>query len=148
MTTAAQGGTPDLSGTWRLDRDLTTADLRWERTSILVVEQSGDEVRFDHYDGERFIGAERFIIDNTERPRYTTRLERAYARVKWDKNRLVVSTRSFLDVYGYQWYTMVDRWELSPDGETLSNKSSDGKVLVYNREHPSVPATSPPNNKN
>ena len=56
---------------------------------------------------------------------------RAYARARWKENKLVVTTRSFLDIYGYQSYSSEDRWELSADGKTLSNKSSDGKVTVF-----------------
>ncbi len=128
---AAQSGLPDFSGTWRLDRDLTTADLRRNKTSILVVYQSLDEVRFDYFDNQRPLGSETFVPDGQERFRYKTRLERAYARTRWEKNGLVITTRSFLDANGYQSYNMADRWELSSDGKTLTNKSSDGKAMVY-----------------
>ncbi len=37
---------PNLSGTWRLDRDLTTADMRWDKTDTLIIGQSGNEIRF------------------------------------------------------------------------------------------------------
>lgn len=131
VAAAAQSGTPAFSGTWRLDRDLTTADLRWNKITVLTVTQSGEEVRFQYFDPDRLLGSETFVIDGEERPRYSTRLARAYARARWDKNKLVVTTRVFLDVYGYQSYSEADSWELSEDGTTLTDKSSDGKVMVY-----------------
>lgn len=131
LVAAAQTGVPTLSGTWRLDRDLTTADLRWNKTTFLLVSQSEEGIRFDYFDGQRSLGSETFVPDGQERPRYKTRLERAYARTRWDRNELVIVTRSFLDHFGYQSYSMTDRWELSPDGKTLTDKSSDGKAMVY-----------------
>jgi hypothetical protein len=131
VAAAAQAEMPAFSGTWRLDRDLTTADLRWNKITILTVSQSDEEVRFRYFDRDRLLGSETFVTDGEERPRYSTRLARAYARARWDENELVVTTRVFLDVYGYQSYNEADRWELSEDGQTLTDKSSDGKMMVY-----------------
>ena len=139
---AAQAEMPAFSGTWRLDRDLTTADLQWNKITILTVTQSDEEVRFHYFDRDRSVGSETFVTDGEERPRYRTRLARAYARARWDKNELVVTTRVFLDVYGYQSYNEADRWELSADGKTLTDKSSDGKVMVYYKLN--VEPSSPP----
>jgi hypothetical protein len=140
---AAQAEMPAFSGTWRLDRDLTTADLRWNKITILTVTQSDEEVRFHYFDRDRSVGSETFVTDGEERPRYSTRLARAYARARWDKDELVVTTRVFLDVYGYQSYNEADRWELSEDGKTLTDKSSDGKVMVYYKLKVE-PSSSPP----
>jgi hypothetical protein len=126
-----------MSGKWHLDRDLTTADLRWNKLTDLVVEQSDGRVRLDYFDHDRPMGSETFITDNRERPRYTTRIERAYARARWAGHDLVVRTRSFLDLEGYQSFNEIDRWQLSDDGHTLKNLSSDGKALVFYRVSPS-----------
>mgnify|MGYP005811093481 CR=1 FL=1 len=128
---------PNLSGVWKLDRDLTNADLRRFRTTTLVITQSYDEVRFDRYDGKNLYATDTFLTDGKERPRYTTRIERAYARAHWDKKKpeLVITTRSFLDLDGYQSYNDVDIWTVSPDGETLTHKQIDGKVIIYYRDH-------------
>jgi hypothetical protein len=83
------------------------------------------------------------VTDGEERPSYSTRLARAYARARWDKNELVVTTRVFLDVYGYQSYSEADRWDVSDDGKTLTDKSSDGKVMVYYKLEVE-PGSSPP----
>ncbi|HEV8523140.1 MAG TPA: hypothetical protein VGQ71_01465, partial [Terriglobales bacterium] len=53
VAAAAQAQMPDFSGTWRLDRDLTTADLRWNKITILTVSQSDGEVRFHYFDRDR-----------------------------------------------------------------------------------------------
>jgi len=124
---------PYMSGTWRLDRDLTTADLRSNKTNRIVVRQLADNIRIQYFHDDQFLGAEAFIADWIERPRYQTRIERAYARVRWEKDGLLIRTRSFLDAQGYQSYTMEDRWELSDHGETLTDRGSDGKLMVYYR---------------
>lgn len=134
---------PDISGRWKLDRDLTTEDLRWNRTTGLFIRQSDEQVRITYLDGERPIGTDVFTTDWEERPRYVTRIERAYARAKWDNNGLVIHTRSFLDIFGYQSYNMDDRWELSPDRQTLTDRSSDGKVMVFYRVKSVGSATAP-----
>ncbi|MFB3915870.1 MAG: hypothetical protein ACE14M_04030 [Terriglobales bacterium] len=128
---------PNLSGIWKLDRDLTNADLRRFKTSTLVVTQTYDEVRFDRYDGKNLYASDTFLTDGKERPRYTTRIERAYSRARWDKKnpQLVITTRSFLDLDGYQAYDDIDIWQVSADGETLTNKQRDGKVIVFYRDH-------------
>jgi len=130
-------GVPNLSGMWKLDRDLTTADMRWNKTTSLVVTQTLDEVRFDRYSGTKLFASDLFLTDGKERPRYTTRIERAYARARWDKKNpvLVITTRSFLDLDGYQSYNDVDFWSVSKDGETLTHKQCDGRVVTYFRDH-------------
>ncbi len=124
---------PDISGTWRLDRDRTTADLRWNKTDRIVVRQSEEDIRIQYFRDRQLLGTEMFITDWVERPRYKTRIERAYARVRWEEDELLIRTRSFLDAEGYQSYTMEDRWELSEGGETLTDKGSDGKLTVFYR---------------
>jgi hypothetical protein len=129
-----QTAVPNLTGTWRLDRDRTTENLARVKTDTIVIEESVEEIRFEYYDRDhREFGAETFITDGFERPRYVTRIERAYARAEWKGNRLVIRTRSFLDQQGYQSYIVFDSWERSADGETLINNSSDGKAMVYYR---------------
>jgi hypothetical protein len=125
---------PYLGGRWILDRDLTTADLRWNKTTAVEVSQSDEDIRFDYFDHNRHFASDTFTTDWQERPRYVTRIERAYARARWQKDGLVIHTRSFLDLEGYRSYSMDDRWELSPDGKTLIERSSDGKVMVFYKD--------------
>src|SRR5512133_2394151 len=97
---------PDISGTWHLDRDLTTADMRWNKTNRMVVRESADSIVMQYFHDDQSLGEDTFVPDWFERPRYKTRIERAYARVRWEKHGLLIRTRSFLDVLGYQSYTM------------------------------------------
>lgn len=128
---------PYLGGRWRLDRDLTTEDLTWNKTEVIEIRQSDDDVRFDYFDRNGHLFArDTFTTDWYERPRYVTRIERAYARARWDNGSLEILTRSFLDLEGYRSYSMSDRWELSPDGQELFDKSSDGKVMVFTKLPP------------
>lgn len=137
---AAVAQAPDFSGTWKLDRDLTTADMRWDKTDSIIVGQSQDDVRFEYFDRDRRpIGTNVFTADNIERPWYKTRMERAWARAHWQQARLVVESRVNLDFQGYQYYNGLETWELSPDGKTLINRLRDGKAEVFQKQAPATP---------
>jgi hypothetical protein len=124
----------DMSGTWKLVREKSKGPSLAKAPTELDVTQRGDEVKFDFmHDGEAS-GSESFLADNVERSRYTTRIERAFARVRWDDNTLVVTTRHFLDPLGYQTFSETDSWVLSRDRKTVINNVSDGSILVYERE--------------
>ncbi len=128
---------PNLSGTWKLDRDLTTADMRWDKTDTLIISQSGDEIRFEYFDRDaRPLGTNSFTTDNVERRWYKTRMERAWARAHWQDSKLVITSHVNLDLQGYQYYLGYESWELSPDGKTLINRLRDGKVIVYEKVPP------------
>ena len=129
----AQTKVPNLSGTWKLDRDKTTADLSRDKTTQLVVSQTQEDVRFDYYENDHLLGSDVFVPDGKERKRYETRVERAVSKARWHKGALLVTTWVYLDPQGYQSYTITDRWEVSPDGKTLTDKTSDGKKIVYQR---------------
>jgi len=134
---------PDLSGRWKLDRDRSSgASLRHAATEMDIT-QRGDEVKFIYYSGDTVTGSESFLADNIERERYTTRIERAYLKVHWQKDDLVLITRHVLDVSGYQAYSETDSWLLSADRQTLTAKLSDGSLLVYTKEavdsEPAIP---------
>lgn len=130
----AQAQAPDLSGAWKMDRDLTTADMRWDKTDTLVISRSGEELRFEYSDRDgRPLGTNAFSADNLEHPWYKTRMERAWARTHWQQGKLVIESHVNLDLQGYQYYNGYETWELSPDGKTLINRLRDGKAVVYER---------------
>jgi len=120
---------PNLSGIWKLDRDLTTA--RYVTDDTLVVRQSKTRVKFIYHTGDKITGTDVFVTDGVEQNRYTTRIERAYYRARWKADELVVVTLHVLDALGYQSYRETDSWVLAKDGKTLIEKLSDGKVAVY-----------------
>jgi hypothetical protein len=133
---------PDLSGKWKLDRDRSAGPSLPRAATALDITQRGDEVKFIYYSGGGATGSESFLADGVERDRYSTRIERAYARVRWQKDDLIIITRHVLDALGYQAYSETDSWLLSGDRQTLTAKLSDGSLLVYERE-PSDPAIPP-----
>lgn len=121
----------NLAGTWKIDQDRSTAapDL----TTQLVIEQSGDAIRFDYYEGKRLASSERFIADRRSRERYRTQLGKSFATVRWQKGALVIETTTGMDTEGLQNYNSTERWSVSADGKTLTMKSGDGKVKVFTR---------------
>jgi hypothetical protein len=136
LIAAAAAQTRDFSGTWKLDRDLTTADLRWDKTDTLVLSQSDRAARFEFFDRDgHLFGTDTFTTDDVERPRYKTRIERAYSRARWQRGKLVIVSRVNLDLQGYQSYNAYESWELSGDGKTLVNRLSDGKAIVYEKQY-------------
>jgi len=124
----------DLSGTWKLVREKSKGPSLAKAATELEITQRGDEVKFDFFHDGEPSGSESFLADNVERSRYTTRVDRAYSRVHWDKDILIIVTRHFLDALGYQTFNDTDSWALSRDRNTITNNVSDGSVLVYERD--------------
>jgi len=125
---------PDLSGKWKLNHDRSSGPSLRKAATALDITQRGDEVKFTYYSGGVVTGTESFLADGVERDRYTTRIERAYYKVQWQKDDLVIVTRHLMDVFGYQTYSETDSWLLSENRQTLTAKLSDGSVLVYEKE--------------
>ncbi|HVP42903.1 MAG TPA: hypothetical protein VMS96_05695 [Terriglobales bacterium] len=120
---------PNLSGIWKLDRDLTTAP--YVKDDILVVRQSKQRVKFIYQTDGNVTGTDVFVTDGKEMDRYKTRIERAYYRAAWKADELVIVTQHVLDALGYQSYKETDSWTLDAEGKTLTQHLSDGKVAVY-----------------
>jgi hypothetical protein len=136
-------GIPDLSGHWKLDRDRSSGQSLRRAATELEITQRGDEVKFLYYEGNKVTGMESFLADGIERDRYTTRIEKAFLKVYWQKDDLIMTTRHIMDVFGYQAYSETDSWLLSADRQTLTAKLSDGSLLVYEKEasdpEPAIP---------
>jgi hypothetical protein len=125
---------PDLSGSWRLNRERSTGPWVPKAATALEITQRGDEIKFVYFSAETRTGSEAFLADGLERDRYSTRIERAFAKAQWHGDELVIITRHTLDQFGYQTYSETDTWTLSTDRKTLTNKLSDGSVLVYEKQ--------------
>jgi len=134
MALAVVKNIPDFSGRWKLDRERSSGRSLRQASTSLEITQRGDEVKFVYYSSGAATGSESFLADDIERDRYTTRIERAYYKVHWQKDELVIATRHVMDLLGYQAYSDTDSWLLSEDRQTLTAKLSDGSVLVYERE--------------
>lgn len=134
---------PDLSGRWKLNAERSSGRSLRQAATALEITQRGDEIKFVYYNAGARTGSESFLADDIERGRYETRIERAYAKVHWRKDDLIIETRHVMDVLGYQAYSETDSWLLSEDRQTLTAKLSDGTVLVYEKDaadsDPAVP---------
>ncbi len=120
---------PNLSGVWKLDRDLTTAS--YVKDDILIVRQTKRRIKFIYQTDGKVTGTDIFVTDGKEMDRYKTRIERAYYRAAWKADELVIVTQHVLDQVGNQSYKETDSWTLDADGKTLTQHLSDGKVAVY-----------------
>ncbi len=121
---------PNLSGTWNIDI-FKSANLPF---SHIVVTQDEISVHFDYYQGRKQMASETFILDGRERPRWENNITRGYARAKFEKGQLVITTRVVTDQQGDQSYMEVDKWVVSPDGLILTYKPADGKTVIYVRK--------------
>ena len=135
---------PDLSGRWKLDQELSRGPSLRRAATQMDITQRGDEVKFVYYSGGEVTGSESFLADDIERDRYVTRIERAYSKVHWKNNDLIVVTRHVMDLSGYQAYSETDSWLLSEDRQILTAKLSDGTVLVYKKEASDLDPVVPP----
>ncbi len=120
---------PNLSGVWKLDRDLTTAS--YVKDDTLIVHQTKVRVKFVYQTDGKVTGTDVFVTDGKEMDRYKTRIERAFYKASWKTDRLVIVTQHVLDLFGYQSYKETDSWTLDDGGKTLTQHLSDGKVAVY-----------------
>jgi hypothetical protein len=127
---------PDLSGKWRLNRELSTADPRFMKDDSMIVTQKGNEVKFAYFIDDKADGAETIVVDGIDHRRYVTRIERAYARASWGNEELVIRTKHVMDDLGYQFYDEIERWVLSANHRTLVNQLPDGKKIVWEWEGP------------
>ncbi len=130
---------PNFSGTWNIDIFKST-NLPF---SHIIVSQDEIRIHFDYFQGRKQMGSETFVLDGRERPRWENNINRGYARAKFEKGQLVITTRVVTDQEGNQSYMEVDKWVMSPDGSVLTYKPADGRTVIYVRKK--EPADSPGN---
>lgn len=140
---AAQTAAPNLAGRWKLDLDASTGTPPVPGASLLIVSQSEDDMQFQ-WEGNNgsLLAGESFPTDWSSNRRFSTRTQVGYARAHWRDNQFVVETKVVMDVDGYQSFSYTERWTISRDGKTLTQTSSDGKKLVFERV-PDAPADVP-----
>ena len=129
-----QSAPVNLAGSWRLDAVASTLKNIGRAATQIVITQSDDEIQFDYVAGEKSLGSDVFALNGRERQRYSSRVERAYSRARFNKNQLTITTRGVLDVTGEQQYTDTETWTLSPDGKTLTNDPKDGNLFIYRKD--------------
>lgn len=131
---AAQTSIPNLSGRWKLDMDASTGAPPVTGTSLVEVSQTEDDVQFQYESARGTVLAEEtFPTDWSFNRRFATRTQIGRVRARWQGKQLIVETSVVLDVTGEQTFSYTENWSVSPDGRTLTQKSSDGKKLVFER---------------
>ncbi len=90
---------PNFTGTWKLDQDASTGTPAAKGASILVINQSGDDLTFDYYassNGKRgdLIQTTSYSTDGRERRGNKIRTYVTYVRSYWHRNTLVLQARN------------------------------------------------------
>ncbi len=136
---AAKDMPVNFSGTWKLNMKKSKGAPDWRPDTVLVVLQSPYQVHFAYFlnaDVEKPFQNYDYVTNGKERQLYAVATEIAYGSAHWNnKNILEVRTHHVVraEVADTDW-TETDVWTLSADGKTLTNKSSDGKILVYDKQ--------------
>jgi len=129
----------DFSGTWKLNMQKSKGAPDWRPDTVLVVLQSPYQVHFVYFlNGAAPTPFEThdYVTNGKESKLYGNGNEEAYASVRWT-SKYVLQVRMHhvvrSEIADTDW-TEIDTWTLSDDGKTLTNKISDGKVLVYEKQ--------------
>jgi hypothetical protein len=129
----------DFSGTWKLNMSKSKGPPDWRPETVLVVVQTPYQIHFAYFlnaDTTQPFENHDFVPNGKEVKAYVTANEYAYVSTRWtNKNMLQVRLRHLVhaEIADTEW-TETDYWSLSDDGKTLTNKLSDGKVLVYDKQ--------------
>jgi len=133
----------DFSGTWKLNMKLSKGAPDWRPDTVLVVLQSPYQIHFTYFlnaDASKPFQNNDYVTNGKESQLYATGNETAYGSARWtSKNMLQIRTHHQVraEVADTDW-TETDTWTLSEDGKTLTNKVSDGKVLIYDKQKDKV----------
>jgi hypothetical protein len=136
---AAKDKPVNFSGTWKLNVKKSKGAPDWRPETVLVVLQSPYQVHFAYFlnaDVEKPFQGYDYVTNGKERQLYATGNETAFGSARWtNKNVLQVRTHRVVraEIADTDW-TETDTWVLSDDGKTLTNKSSDGKLVVYDKQ--------------
>jgi len=129
----------DFSGTWKLNMQKSKGAPDWRPDTVLVVLQSPYQIHFVYFltsAAPTPFETHDYVTNGKESKLYTTGAETAYASVRWSSKyvlqvRMHHQVRS--EIADTDW-TETDTWTLSDDGKTLTQKLSDGKMLVYDKQ--------------
>jgi hypothetical protein len=136
---ASKGRQVDFSGTWKLNMKKSKGAPDWRPDTVLVVLQSPYQIHFAYFvnaDTTQPFENHDYVTNGKEAKAYATGAEVAYTSARWtSKNVLEVRMRHSVraEVADTDW-TETDTWTLAGDGKTLINKSSDGKIVIYDKQ--------------
>jgi len=125
---------PELNGTWRLDPVHSTAHPRYLLSNQIIIRQFGRQYQFEFRAGHKLLARDVYAVDGKEHPGYSNKLSNGFVTAKVEKEQLLVTTRAAMDPDGTQTFSETERWFLSPDKKTLTNKMSDGKLRLYQKQ--------------
>ncbi len=128
--------TPNFTGTWKFDPAKSTGGKTWPADTVLVIRQFGDRVEMKYRTGEKDLSSGVYIADGQARKTYHARTDNAFVTARWKNNDLVVTTN-----YQIIWemgdtapVSDTERWSLANNGQTLVRKTSDGKVVEFEKQ--------------
>jgi hypothetical protein len=145
-TRAQTPAPPDLSGTWIFNSAKSKLAKHADTSAeTLVISVSGETIQF-HYSSNGKDNTEKFIIDGKEHAFARFQGGQDVQKAGWKKASLVIEVIG--RVHGpdpnsmgdFEAFHSTDRWTLSPDGRSLTDKSSGelgdmpGATLVYDRQ--------------
>jgi hypothetical protein len=136
---AAKDGRIDFSGTWKLNLQKSKGAPDWRPDTVLVILQSPYQIHFAYFlnaDATQPFENHDYSTNGKEAKIYATANETAYVSARQtSKKVLQVRTHHVAraEVADTDW-TETDTWTLSDDGKTLTNKLSDGKIIVYDKQ--------------
>jgi len=135
---AAKDKPVDFSGTWKLNTKQSKGAPDWRPETVLVVLQSPYQIHFTYFlnkDATQPFQTYNYVTNGKETQIYSSAEEFAFAGARWNKNVLQVHTHHVIheEVADTDWVE-TDTWTLSDDGKTLINKTSDGKIIVYDKQ--------------
>jgi len=128
----------DFTGTWKLNMKKSRGAPDWRPDTVLVVLQSPYQIHFTYFlngDARQPFENHDYVTNGKEAPLYTSATELTYYSVRWNnKNVLQVKIHHVVrhEIADTDW-SETDIWTLSDDGKTLTNRLSDGKLIVYDR---------------
>jgi hypothetical protein len=129
----------NFSGTWKLNMKKSRGAPDWRPETVLVVLQSSYQVHFAYFlnsDVDQPFQKYDYVTNGKERQLYATGNETAFGSARWSgKNVLQVRTHHVVrsEIADTDWIE-TDTWVLSDDGKTLTNRASDGKLVVYDKQ--------------
>jgi hypothetical protein len=135
--------TPNFTGTWKYDPAKSTGGKGLPADTVLVIHQYGDRVEMKYRAGDKDLSSGAYIADGQPRKTYHAKTEDAFVRVKWQNDDLVVTTNHVImsEIGDVAPVTDTERWSLANNGQTLVRKSSDGKVIEFEKmPEPNKPA--------
>ncbi len=145
VTLLAAMKSSDIAGTWKFVPGKSTGGYNFPPDTTLVVKQYGARTYFEYWANDHLFRRDDYATDGRSEKLYSTANETAVIAAKWRKNELQIVTQHVMEnEIGSQSFSETDRWILGDQGKSLTAKTSDGKVVVFERQSNSTarPATS------